>query len=50
MKTLQEIFLSHYDIIDVEGEKIVKFKDSNKPKNVTTNQKRKRKSNSGNVK
>jgi hypothetical protein len=50
MKSLQEIFLSHYDVIDKDGEKIIKFKDSKQADNVTTNKKRKRKSNSGNVK
>lgn len=49
MKSLEEIFLSHYDIIEKDGEKIIKFKDPNKPKNVTTDKKRKRKPNNGNA-
>lgn len=49
MKTLQEIFLSQHEIMDTDGEKIVKFKDPNKSKNVTTDKKRKRKPNNGNA-
>ena len=50
MKSLQEFFLSQHEIIEKDGEKIIKFKDSKQTENVTTNKKRKRKSNSGNVK
>lgn len=50
MKSLKEIFLSKHEITEKDGEKIIKFKDLNKPKDVITNKKTKRKSNSGNVK
>jgi hypothetical protein len=50
MKSLQEKFLEHFDVIEENGEKIVKFKVLKETENVATNKKRKRKSNSGNVK
>jgi hypothetical protein len=49
MEKLRELFLSQFDVIDKDGEKIVKFKDPNKTKNVTTDKKRKRKPSNGNA-
>lgn len=44
-----KIVENHLEIIDQDGQKIVKFKPKINPENVTTNKKRKRKSNSGNA-